>query len=448
MNSLWNLIKKELKELLTPSSIISVLVVVILLASIGTVVKGEVAENSELKPVGYFCFDETGGDYTDAALEALADEEKTGLKAIELELSQDDLDDTDKYLAAMEKAGTDNAVIIPYNFNADMESYVTEIPSPTLPPTLQVYYNQTSTSIFSVMSTASGALAVSVISSALSLEIIEKTGSSEKALSPLGGYSQQTFFKGILRDCTPDQIYSAMSSYTMFVPIIVMIVITMIGSILISSMGNEKENKTLETLLTLPLNRTTIVAGKLIGSAIAGLVMGVMYMIGMYFYVDGLPAMGGGTTTLKDLGLELAPLDWIIVAVMMFLAILSALGMCMILGAFAKNYKAAQTMVLPISVLAMIPMFVTMFTDMNSLPIFIQVLLFIIPFTHPMTVMQNLMFGNVALVAGGLVYLVCFMGLMFFITVKLYKSDILLTGLVKKQGKRRSRNPIMFLLGK
>jgi len=214
-----------------------------------------------------------------------------------------------------------------------------------------------------------------------------------------------------------------------------MLVIIMIGSILISSMGNEKENKTLETLLTLPVKRTTIVSGKLVGSAIAGLVMGALYMVGMYFYIDGLSGVTSTGVTMESLGLTLSTFDWIIVMVFMFLAILCALGICMILGAFAKNYKAAQTYIMPVSVLAMIPMFVTMFTSFDALPAVLQAAIFAIPFSHPMMIMQNLMFDNTAMIISGLVYLMIFAATMIYITVRLYKSDILLTGLMKKKHK-------------
>ena len=207
----------------------------------------------------------------------------------------------------------------------------------------------------------------------------------------------------------------------------------MIGSIVISSIGNEKENKTMETLLTLPINRTTIVSGKLIGASISGLIMGALYMVGMYFYINGVMITTGDGVSLESLGLTLDVLDWIMVIATMFLAIICALGMCMILGAFAKNYKAAQTYVLPISVLALIPMFITMFGSYGELPMILQVLLFIIPFTHPMVVMQNLMFGNMAMVFGGLAYLLVFAFAMIYVTVRLYKSDILLTGIILKK---------------
>ncbi len=55
--------------------------------------------------------------------------------------------------------------------------------------------------------------------------------------------------------------------------------------------------------------------------------------------------------------------------------------------------------------------------------------IFAIPFSHPMMAMDNLMFGNMLLVLEGIVYLLVFDIIMILITVRIYNSDILITGL-------------------
>jgi ABC-2 type transport system permease protein len=101
----------------------------------------------------------------------------------------------------------------------------------------------------------------------------------------------------------------------------------------------------------------------------------------------------------------------------------------MILGAFAKNYKSAQTMTMPLSILAIIPMFITMFSGWYGSNMLIQTVLFIIPFSHPMMATQALLNGDIMLVLAGLAYMAIFAIVSIFITVKLYNSDILVTGL-------------------
>jgi len=118
-----------------------------------------------------------------------------------------------------------------------------------------------------------------------------------------------------------------------------------------------------------------------------------------------------------------------------------ALALCMILGIFTKNYKAAQTMTLPVTFLAMIPMFVTMFTDFDTLPTVAKVLVFAIPFSHPMIAMRSLMFDNYALVLSGIAYTSVVAIITMLVAVTLFKKDILLTGKVARS-EEKGRSPL------
>ncbi len=449
---LWNLVKKELRELLTPSALISVIVVAILFVAMGSFLGGETKEATSAKHIGYIDLTENTGadDYSHIGLEGLRNyyraqdldphEYVIQLHSVTAEYGTDEFDS--QLYDAMEKENVDTALVIMKDFDDNLRS------TPMKNGDIAVYWDQKGLGIFSSIGLATSETAKAVMNAAISDKILDErsTLSPEDravALQPIPGVNPHaTFLKGTIhKDVTPDQIYAALNQQTMFVPIIIMLIIVMIGSIVISSMGNEKENKTLETLLTLPVNRTTIVAGKLIGSTIAGLVMGALYMVGMYFYISGMSVTGSEGVSIQDLGLSLSFVDWLIVALFMFLSITCALGLCMILGAMAKNYKAAQMYIMPISILAVIPMFVTMFSRIDALPGFAQAFMFAIPFTHPMTIMQNLMFGNTAWILGGAIYLVAFAAVTFYVTVRIYNSDILITGLsLKGRNKKKSED--------
>lgn len=191
-------------------------------------------------------------------------------------------------------------------------------------------------------------------------------------------------------------------------------------------MGMEKENKTLETLLTLPVKRSSIVAGKITGSAIVGLLMAVIYMIGFRYYLSSFEV--SGNINLADYGLTLNVWDYVLVGISLFLALTAALSMCMVLGTFAKNYKSAQTLTVPVSILALIPMFLIMFKDFSTLPLSLKVVLFAIPFSHPMMAVRALLFGDYMLVISGIAYAAVFSFAMIAIAVWIFKTDKLLTG--------------------
>ena len=446
MSHLWNLVKKELKELLTPSSLISVIVVMFLFIAMGSFMGGETKNMTSLQPIGFVDLSEDAiNDYAQIGLDGVsqyyASQQCDPAEYIHM------IDVTSQYgteafdneiYDAMVNQGVDTVLVIMPSFNTDLDALSGY-------GQIVVYWNQTSLGIFSSISLVTSETAISLFNTAIRVSIMESemTGLTDDQImivnQPCISPAHSTFLKGkIHQGITPDQIYGALSQQNMFVPIIIMLIIVMIGSIVISSMGNEKENKTLETLLTLPVNRTTIVAGKLIGSTIAGLIMGMLYMIGMFFYISGTSITGSSGVSIEDLGLSLSILDWVIVTVFMFLAIIAALGICMILGAMAKNYKAAQMYIMPISILAVVPMFVTMFSSIDSLPQFAQVLMFAIPFTHPMTIIQNLMFGNTVWIVGGAIYLIAFTAVTFYITVRIYNSDVLITGISLRKKKKNN----------
>lgn len=438
MSHLTNVIKKELRELVTPSSMVPVIAVMFLFIAMGSMMGGEISEQTSVQPIGYINLCD-GGAYAQDSIQALDDYYVSTYKVDPAEYVKDitagvDVSNPDTIYDAMIKNNVSTALVIPEDFDQKIENWESAF------AIIDIYYAQESTGVFSSLSTVYGSQAVVVINDRMtSVLLLENTDLSESQIQKIKAtcsFTNSTFLKGDLHEgVTPDQIYSAISGQTTFIPLIIMIVIVMIGSIVISSIGNEKENKTLETLLTMPIKRTTIVTGKLIGASIAGLIMCAFYMVGMFFYVNGLSISTAGGVSIDSLGLTLSMLDWVIVALSMFVTILCALGLCMLLGAFAKNYKTAQMMVAPISILAVIPMLVTMFSNFSDLPFVIQGLLFIIPFTHPMMIVQNIMFNNTAMVYGGLIYVAIFAVVVILLTAKIYNSDILLTGIKRRKAR-------------
>jgi len=135
------------------------------------------------------------------------------------------------------------------------------------------------------------------------------------------------------------------------------------------------------------------------------------------------------------------------VGISLFLALVSALGICMILGIFTKNYKAAQSMTLPVTMLALIPMFVLMFADFDTLPLIGQVLVFAIPFSEPIIAMRSLMFDGFGIVIAGIIYQAAFALVTMYIAVRLFKKDILLTGRVRSAEKKGRMSFYLLRLG-
>ncbi len=438
MSHLTNIVKKELKELLTPGSVISVLAMVFLFAMLGGLIGGEVEKAKVLPAIALV--DDENGEVTlpDGSQWSLYDTtvriysssipEGKSIDDYIVRLSSTTTSggsiDREDLQSKMRDAGLTSAIIVPDTF---AESIANKKQAD-----LEQMYIYAAEGMFGSSPSMVASTVVTSLNNNLSYALLSGVVGADQ----FGFYnnpietSTGTMVNGnYVENVTPSAISSQVSSQTMMVPLVIMIIIMMVGSIVISSMGSEKENKTLETLLTLPIKRTTIVTGKIIAAAIVGLVYGLAYMVGMSFYMNALTSEITSGVNLNDIGLGFEGADYIFLLVSMFLSIVCALGICMILGAFAKNYKSAQTMTMPLSILAMIPAFIIMFSGWYGSAPIIQGILFVIPFSHPMIAMQALMYNDYTLVLSGIAYMAAFAVVTIAITVRLYNSDILITGL-------------------
>ncbi|HHV01641.1 MAG TPA: ABC transporter permease [Defluviitoga tunisiensis] len=246
--------------------------------------------------------------------------------------------------------------------------------------------------------------------------------------------SQTTFLKEKeFRGLSPNELINTFSTQSYLIPTLIMMIIMMSGSSIISSMGLEKENKTLETLLTLPVKRNYIILSKIIASTISGLILAAIYMVGMTYYMKSFSF--SGVVDLQAYNLTLNIYDYTLMGLSVFMSLLAGLSLCLALGSFAKDYKSAQSLLFPVTVLAIFSMLMTMFMDFSTMPTFIKIFIFIIPFSHPMMAMKTLMLKEYALVISGIIYSSIFAAIMIIITILIFNSDRLLVGKLQKNKK-------------
>jgi len=408
--SLGIIIKKEIKELLTPGTILPVVVLSIVFGSMGNMIGGIEEDLGEKPLIGLINRDT--GRYT--SFITLFFNERATLVY--------NGTDNDTGLSQVEEKGGVALLIIPSNFSANILKNTSGV--------VEVHWVMEGAGIMDSISSGVVDTLISDMNYHLSRLLIEENVqiNSSLILNPVSK-NQTTVFKGKeLPGVSPGAISSMLSSQSIMVPIVIMMIIIMAGGTVISSMGLEKENKTLETLLTLPVKRAWIVAGKIAGSAIVGLIMAIIYMIGFGYYMQSLTF---SELDMQKYGLTLGWGDYVLVGLSLFMTILAGLSLCMILGTFAKNYKSAQTLTFPITGLAIIPMFLIMFKDFETLPLIGQIVLFMIPFSHPMMAMRSLMFDDYLLVIGGIVYVALFTIIAIAIAVYIFKTDRILTGRMK-----------------
>ena len=418
MSGLGRIFWKEVRELLTPATLVPIIIMAIVFAMLGSAFGGLEDEMEEKVQIGLI-IDDSGsiGDFARASLNA----------STTIVYNGTDLDEGKSML--LDGEAGDALIYIPSNFTSNLMG--------GNPGWVQVFYHMKGTGLSSSLDSGKVSGALDTLSTDISYAMIVSnyTSNATLVLAPMVTSSTTFLNDQEVVGVAPYQLDAVLSQGQFIVPLIVMLVIIMAGSMVISSMGNEKENKTLETLLTLPVKRTWIVLGKLAGAAVVGLIVSMIYMVGLGYYYSSLA--GTSEIDLEKYGLALGIEDYVLIGISLFLALLCGLALCMILGIFTKNYKAAQSMTLPITMLALIPMFISLFSDFASLPGPVQVLVFAIPFSAPMFAISNITLGYYGLVVAGIVYCAIFATATMLLAVGLFKRDILLTGRVRSAEKKK-----------
>jgi ABC-2 type transport system permease protein len=418
MSNLTNIIKKEVKELLTPTIILPVIIMAVVFGSMGSMIGG-IEEEAKEKPV-IGLIDEDNSTFSEIVANILNEGAEVVYNFIGEANVQEGLEKVE------EKDGT-ALLIITSNFSGNILGNKSGV--------IEIHWIMKGAGILDSISSSAVEGLIQLINKEISKVLIEENTSmnSTMVLNPTTK-NETTIFKGReMRGLSPGAISGMLSLQSIMLPIIIMMIIMMAGGTVISSMGMEKENKTLETLLTLPVKRSSIVAGKIVGSAVIGLMMAVIFMVGFSFYIQSLQTSFSSEINLADFGLTLDAMDYLLLGISVFIALLAGLSLCMVLGTFAKNYKSAQTLTMPISFLAIIPMFVIMFKDFDTLPLVLKGVVFAIPFSHPMMAMRSLMVDDYVLVIGGIAYVVIFAIVTIAVAVWIFNTDRLLTGKVKRK---------------
>ncbi|MBN1369336.1 MAG: ABC transporter permease [Dehalococcoidaceae bacterium] len=408
------LIKKEVRELLSKSALMFFALMALMFVFLGQTLSSTI-EDSAVKPV-IGIVDRDGSFYS--AIVA-------GTVETAAELVYSGLDETDALVAVEARSGA-AVLTIPEGFQAAIESGEQA--------QIHVLWLMQGAGVIDSIPTGSVQAVLQAATQALSSFLIEQHTQMDAdiILSPISTH-HNTLFKGrMIEGATPGVVSGMLSMRTMFIPVIIMMLIVMGSSSVISSMGLEKENRTLETLLTLPVKRSHIVISKIVGSGIVGIFMGAIYMVGFVSYFN---AIGGQAGSLADYGFSLNIIDYLLIALSLFGALLSALCGAIILGLFASNYRSAQTLTYPLIGLAMISMLMTMMLDFATLSLPLKTLVFLIPFTHPMIAMKELLTGNYLLVAAGVVYCFAVTAALVIIATRIFTTDRVVLGMTFKRRK-------------
>lgn len=428
MNQLGILLQKELRELLTPALFIPLILTVGIFYGIGQLSSVESKRVAET-PTSVRLIDHDQSELSNSVRGALT----------QLNIQIDEVTPDTPIEEAVSAAQAQSAVaviVIPPGFNSVLTN--------NEPYSLSIYQILRSFSATSTSTTSKITAATELVNQLVSDQLISARGNLDPQFAK---HPIQVIEHVVVNErfaaVSSQQMYGYIQSQIFFIPLIVFIVITFASQMIATSIASEKENKTLESLLSAPVSRQAIVLAKLLAAGILALVFALVYMIGFSSYLNGLT--GGGlsagitdaaTQAAATLGLTFTTTQYAILGVTLFLGIINALAMALILGAFAEDVKGIQAVVTPLMVLLLIPYLLISFFDIQTLSNPVKWLIYAIPFSHPFLAPQQLIFNQLTHVWAGIAYQVVIFACLVGVAARIFSTDAIMT-LKLNFGKKR-----------
>ncbi|MDE6087859.1 MAG: ABC transporter permease, partial [Oscillospiraceae bacterium] len=429
-----NLLKKELSELLNQQMLLGLVVSFILIVLLGFIMTSTVSESMETSgEVHIIDQDQTG--FTQQIADYL---EEQGYLVKKISENAENSENP-AYETILKEQNWKEAVVLPSGL---MDQLFFEHESCEL-HTIRVL---ATTSTVAMMDT--GASSAELVRDAISVLLTKNfLGESMTFLENPVTLTSYTVANGKTVRANSFSLVSSMAMFDQLMPLILFMLIILTSQTIITAIGSEKTDKTLETLLSSPVPRSVIIGAKMLAALIVALIYAAVYGIGfatsLLFTVDrtaenvniseAFSEILATQQATQTLGLQISGIGWVGVILQLLLTIGIALTISTILGGFVEDAKSSQTASLPILILTMFPYILSMISDIRNMELPVRILLYLIPFTHTFTATGCLRFGQTGTFLGGMIYQAVFLAGMIFCALKLYQSDILFVHSLRKK---------------
>lgn len=411
---------KELKELIRdPKILLGMLVIPLVLFPILGMILGYAAETAQeqVEKATLLVVDNDGGNWSDVFIAFM----NASMKTIVLNnLTPQQVLEQD----LLTQNNSTQFIEIPAGFSANMTAHMNG--NQNIRATVNVYGVFQGGGLFSDISASVINTLVSGFNRVIAPDVVQTT--------------QSTIIKGeIQTGVDPATLASLMMMQTIAIPITIMIMLTYSMQIAATSVAMEKEEKTLETLLTVPVDRFAILMGKLAstiivaGIASVAMMLGYNYMLG--FITTQIPSEL--SVDLVKLGLVPSPFGYLLLGVSLFTTLLSGLALAVIMSAFASDVRGATALVGYIYPLIFIPAMALMYLDINTLPLAVKAVFFAIPYSQPIIASKAVVMGDYTTAVLGIIYVAIFTVVVMYVASRLFATEKILTAKLKfkKAGK-------------
>ena len=202
---------------------------------------------------------------------------------------------------------------------------------------------------------------------------------------------------------------------------IIMSIVLAATNMATSATAVEKENGTLETILTFPVKASELITGKYLATTITSLIAS---LIGLVLTIISIAIAASSFDLFKTISFSISSLTIIIGIITCIAASLFISGMAILITSFAKTYKEAQSSSQVLSIITIIPMLISM------MDIDISIKYYLIPIANYVQLLMDIFAGNFNYINISIVFISSIIYVVIvikYITIQ-YKSEKVLFG--------------------
>jgi ABC-2 type transport system permease protein len=421
VNNLWALIVKEVKELIRdPKILLGVILMPMLIFPImGSAIQiSQESVQRAVRSASFSVWTDDDGFVTDALLGYLyRNNTVVPIKA----------DNLEEALTIFTSTDSSALVYIPDGYNDNI--------TVGKQGTIKVYANLRKLNMAEAQSTDLVSNLINIYNYYFSISKIETLLTQSESQGTATGFRNPitidyaSILKGSVLEIPPSAIFSLVMSQSIMLPIMVMMMVMFAIQMAATSIALEKEQKTLETLMTLPVTRMTILGGKLSGSIVIAIAGSISYLIGFGYYMNSAFSFvpDAMSMNLSEIDLGITPIGFFLVGIVIFVTLISALAMALSVAVFADNVRSAQSFTGVLITPIIIPSLVLMFSDLEMLPATLQYGLLIIPYTHSIIATKAAFLGNYFVVLRSIFFISIWTVAVLYIAAKIFSTERIIT---------------------
>ena len=196
--------------------------------------------------------------------------------------------------------------------------------------------------------------------------------------------------------------------FTVSFTYIIMAIVMATSNMATAATAVEKENGTLETILTFPVKVKELVVGKYLATVIMGILSS---LVGLFLTLGSLAIATNSFEVFKDISYSIDLVSILVAILIVVLASLFIGGLSIAVTSFAKTYKEAQSMCSALNMLTIIPMFISL------LGLEINMWYYLIPILNYTQLLMNIFSGNIDIMV---IFMVVFSSLVYVVIVISY----------------------------